>query len=396
ATRPPTESMFLEDFGHERLPGAWLVGTVVMLVVVELFARFVSRIGVLKMFAMAAGLSGVVLLILLSVRASSHVCSSSLSSAMLTGVYLRLATTYALYVFKEVYIILLVEAFWMAANLIFPVRTARWTYGLFCAAGAIGGIVGNAAALVLAGLVGSANGLWIIIPCLLLATVLALVFERNVGVELVADTRKTRKGLGLLGVPRLLLRSPYLVWILLLVATTQVVITLIDYEYNGAVKAAFSNVDTRTQVISTVYVAINLSSLAFQLLTGPVLRFVGVPATLFAVPVMLGATIVSYLAWPVFGVMAMAKVASKSLDYSLFRAAKEILYIPLSFRDKTEGKALVDMLVYRSAKGGTYPLFQGIAAGGVWSVPAVTLAFVGVWVGITRILVARFRRLERE
>ena len=50
--------------------------------------------------------------------------------------------------------------------------------------------------------------------------------------------------------------------------------------------------------------------------------------------------------------MVVVKVASKSLDYSIFRAAKELLYLPLSQAEKTQGKALIDMLTYRVAKGG--------------------------------------------
>ncbi len=38
----------------------------------------------------------------------------------------------------------------------------------------------------------------------------------------------------------------------------------------------------------------------------------------------------------------------KALDYSLFRAGKEMLYLPLSYGEKTRGKALVD--IPRSAK----------------------------------------------
>ena len=64
-------------------------------------------------------------------------------------------------------------------------------------------------------------------------------------------------------------------------------------------------------------------------------------------------------------------MASKAFDYSLFRSAKEMLYIPLSYEEKTRGKALIDMLAYRVAKGGASLLVAamlalGIASGVQW------------------------------
>lgn len=374
-TRPPTESLFLEEYGHERLPEAWLVVTVTMLLAVEIYSRLVVRVGALRMFAGSALVSGVLLALLMTLQAVG-----------VDGV------TYALYIWKEVYIILLVEAFWTVANVIFPIRTARWIYGFYCAAGAIGGVLGNLAAGLLAEWPGSQQSLWLVIPMLALAAGLALGFARRLPNDTTDATTVPRLGPGLWGVPRMLRASSYLTWMLVLVAVTQVVITLIDYEYNGAVRAAYPELDTRTQIISTVYGTINASSFFFQIATGPALRLIGVGGTLFVVPALLGTTVGLYLVWPLFGVMAVVKIASKALDYSLFRAAKEILYIPLSLREKTEGKALIDMLVYRSTKGGSYPLFRGIAAGGLFSVPQITFAFIGVWLGVTAVIARRYRQ----
>ena len=77
----------------------------------------------------------------------------------------------------------------------------------------------------------------------------------------------------------------------------------------------------------------------------------GIPLTLLAVPAILGISVVSFLIAPGFAVVAVTKVMSKVMDYSVFRAAKEILYIPLSYREKTQGKAVIDMMTYRLAKG---------------------------------------------
>ena len=53
----------------------------------------------------------------------------------------RPAAHYALYVWKDIYIIILVETFWSLANVVFVIKDAKKTYGLFCASGAIGGLL---------------------------------------------------------------------------------------------------------------------------------------------------------------------------------------------------------------------------------------------------------------
>jgi AAA family ATP:ADP antiporter len=44
-------------------------------------------------------------------------------------------------------------------------------------------------------------------------------------------------------------------------------------------------------------------------------------------------------------------VGLKGNDYSLFNAAKELLYFPLKKMQKTGAKYIVDMVAYRGAKG---------------------------------------------
>ena len=43
----------------------------------------------------------------------------------------------------------------------------------------------------------------------------------------------------------------------------------------------------------------------------------------------------------------------KAFDYSIFRAAKELLYIPLGFDERYRAKELIDVFGYRAGKGGS-------------------------------------------
>ena len=69
------------------------------------------------------------------------------------------------------------------------------------------------------------------------------------------------------------------------------------------------------------------------------------------------------------------------------------LYIPLSYREKTQGKSIVDMLTYRVAKGGASLILLGLIAIGAANLATVmTLVLIACWFIITIMVVARFRR----
>jgi AAA family ATP:ADP antiporter len=183
---------------------------------------------------------------------------------------------------------------------------------------------------------------------------------------------------------------------LLLICVVQIVITLIDYQFNAMVEATFPETDARTAAIGRVYAAIDATSIALQLLTGPILKLAGVSATLMAIPVLLGAAVTSFAAGPRLATIAIAKVAGKAFDYSLFRAAKELLYLPLSYAEKTQGKALVDILAYRVAKAGASLLLMAlVAVEAVFATTFIALGAIAVWVALSVVLTRRYARLVR-
>jgi len=371
--RPGVESLFLAEWSSRGLPLAWMAVAVVATAVVSLYNRFVGRVGLVTLLGRAALASGGVLALLLIAH-----------RIRLPG------ASFALYVWKDVYIVVLIEVFWSYANAAFPVRTARWIYGGFCVAGSLGGICANLAIGALAARFTTAGAVLFVLPVLGLTWLGAALFRRlpSTRDEPAAGSERPSPGAGF----AVLRRSGYLKRMLALIALVQVVITLIDYQYNVMVEAAYPDADARTAVIGQIYATINAGSLGLQAGTAFVLRYVGVPATLLGIPLLLGAAVGAFAIAPRFAAMAVAKVASKCMDYSIFRAAKEILYIPLGYAEKTQGKALVDMLTYRVAKGGASLLLLGLTAlaAGAW-VSWVSLGFIGAWIAVTVGLVRAWR-----
>ncbi|MFH1654517.1 MAG: Npt1/Npt2 family nucleotide transporter [Pseudomonadota bacterium] len=373
-SRPATESLFLQAHTSKGLPTVWLLVALFMLITVFFYNKFVVRMDLVRLMGSVSCVSALILTILIL-----------LTKIDFPGVY------YALYVWKDIYIVVLVEIFYTFANAVFPIHTARWSYGFFGVMGSLGSMTGNLAVGVIVKHVGTANALWFVPPMLLIVWFSMMPFSRKAGVGKPLDgiftSSQLRKTI------EVVRKSSYLFLILLLIPLTQIAITMIDFEYNTVLQNTFGDLDIRTGIIGKVYAVISFGTLALHLMTGPILRLFRIPVTLLAIPLLLGSGVAIFALIPKFFTMAIVKVASKCFDYSLFRAAKEMLYIPLSYAEKTIGKSVVDMLTYRVAKGGASLLLMGLLAiNGGSLVTWTTLLIILGWVIISVLITIRFRK----
>jgi len=369
--RPSVESLFVDTYTSAGLPYAWLGVAVAATLATAVYGRFAARMELTRLFG---AVIAVVLLLLAALLAAVHV--------EVPG------APYLLYLWKDVYIVVLVEMFWTVANSHFRLKEAKWLYGFFCACGAVGGMIANALVGDVAAAIGTDKTPLMVFP------LLAVCF---VATRLMPHTRKSggeKAPTDLLAGLRVIKASRYLGLLLAVIATVQVVVTLIDYQFNVLVEAAYPDKDVRTGVVGNVYFYIEVVSFGLQVCTGVVIRVLGVTGTLLAVPLLLGAAVTAFLFVPQFLTMAVAKVASKAMDYSIFRAAKEMLYLPLTYSERTQGKAVVDILTYRVAKGATSFLVLGLNAIGAPAVAAtgVALGLLAGWVALTIAIVRRYTR----
>jgi ATP:ADP antiporter, AAA family len=371
--RPAAESLFLEAHGAEALPKVWLLVAAGALATVGIYNRFSQRVGLVTLYgAVCLVTAGLLLLLLLAWR----------GDAPWAG--------YALYVWKDIYIVVLVEIFYSFANSVFPIGRARQLYGVFGIFGSIGGVIGNLSVGALAERHGTEASLLAMLPVLAISWLICLVLSRLAGLQPRKDRAPAALGEGLSAIRS----SSYLLWLLVLVGLVQVVITLIDYQYNGIVESLYGDTDARTAVMGRVYAAVNTGTIVGHAAVWPVIRSLTIPRTLLAVPAVLGVSVLGFALHPFFAAMAIAKVSSKVLDYTVFRAAKEMLYIPLGYAERTAGKAVVDMLTYRVAKGGASLLLLALGLAAVSpAISWIELALIGSWIAVTVVIGRRFRRL---
>ncbi|MBT3182405.1 MAG: hypothetical protein HN337_07865 [Deltaproteobacteria bacterium] len=371
--RPSAESLFLATHSSKSLPLVWLIVAAAMLCVVAIYNWFVTKHDLIRLFGYAAFASSITLVGLLLLKRME--------------VY---GVNYAIYVWKDIYVVVLVDLFYMYANSVFPIKTARWIYGFFGAFAAAGSIVGNLLVGKLAMAYGTVGSFWFAVPVLALIGFFCLPLSKIVGIG--KPLEKKYNHAHIREAWKVVRNSSYLTLILLLIFVVQIAVVLIDFEFNGVVESAFPDMDVRTGMIGKIYAIINSATFVLHLITGPLLRLVTVPGALISIPFILALSVVTFIAFPAFMVVAVMKAASKVFDYTIFKSAKEILYIPLTYEEKTMGKSIVDMLSYRIAKGGASLLLMGILGLGLMKiVPWVTLALILLWIVITWAIVKRFR-----
>ncbi len=402
--RPVSESLFLKEYTSKALPTVWMVVAAVALGVVALYNRYASWMPMLQLFGWVSVGSGLLVWGLIGLH--------------IAGVR---AGTFALYVWKDVYIVVLVEIFWGYANQVFDLRKARWLYGLFCVMGSLGGLVANLGVGPMARWWGTAHTAYLLVPMLvgMGLAVWALVrwvgheptasaasqgYSQKADTEASAETPHTGASLQTTTAEAsskkaawgdgfgVVWRSSYLWLVFLLILCSQIATNSLDYQYNQMLEKTYPNTDQRTAVVGQVYAIIDVVSMVFQFSTGLILRFVGVSATLLLIPVTLLVALCGFFVVPTFGMIAFAKIFDKSMGYSLFRAAKELLYLPLSHEEKTQGKAVVDVFSYRAAKGVASLLLLFLVYW-QWSrwLGTITALLLCAWLVLTFAIVRRYR-----
>lgn len=378
--RPATESLFLGAHGSRQLPWVWLLVAACMAGSVSAYNRVLTGRNLVRLFGGVSLVSGLVLIGL-----------QLLLRARFPGSY------YLLYAWKDIYMVVLVEIFYSFANAIFPIRSARWFYGLFGAVGAGGGVLGNLTGgwLAASGRLGTVDTLWVVLVPLGLLWLTSALFSRQV--QPLASRRPegsaaAERPMHIGQAFRVVRTSRYLLLVLGAVALAQVIVTAVDFEYNRVLESVYPDTDVRTGITGKIYALVQALTALLHLLSGPILRLAGAPLVLLALPVLLAGGLSAFALVPGFVTVGIVKVASKVFDYTLFRNAKELLYIPLSYAQITRGKSIVDMFIYRNAKVGASLLLLGlIAAGAAFLVVPLIVVLLAGWTLVLALAVRRFR-----
>ena len=377
--RAVSTSLFIEVYGAENLPWVMFAVPPSTFLLLYVFGRILSK----------AGPNRALLL------------TSLLSACLIGGSYglllrgVALATAF-IYVFREAYIVLIIEQYWSLVNSTLSSDQARRINGPFCGIASLGAIAGGLLVRQLAAPLGSESLLLFAAGSLLPAAACSALAYTLAG-EPKPRVEEAGGKKGHIGIA-LFLKSRYLVLICLLILTTQTVSTVLDLRFNGLVEMAKVDADERTAYYGSFYAGLNTAALLLQFLAVPlILRFVSLRTAHLAIPT------VHLLACAVLTIKpslrrgAIAFLLFKALDYSIFRAGKEIFYIPLSFDARYRVKQIIDTFGYRTAKGGSAGVFALVGLftkipGVAFSV--VAMAMAATWSVLVSTVTRRYQDLE--
>jgi len=329
--RPVSHSVFLSTYGSHFFPYVWIAIVPFNFLIIELYNRFLPKIGIQRMFYSILG---------------CIVGINVLAALFLSKIP---AFPFFFYIWKEIYVMLLFQQLWSLIHSTIRMGQAKFLYGLFFGFGGIGAICGSKFTDYCAVKIGSLNLLLGSLPllCLLAFAFYFLLKFSQVENKAAGETQITNFAKGV----KAIRNSKYLLFILAIVVTMQVVTTLVYYQFNTALESSIANQDLRTEYCGRIFGYANIASFAIQLFGAFLLvHFLGLRRSHLTIPIFLLFNAVGSLFFPSFAMITAAFVTIKAFDFSLFGVLKEMLYIPLKQEEKFQAKAIIDVFAYRSSK----------------------------------------------
>lgn len=321
--RSSSTALFIQSFGAKSTPWIWLSS-------VAFLGLSVTTINILQKYRSITFIF------------NSIVCLSlTIMGASLLSVYLGYNYGSGIFaVWKEVYIILVVHLSLGYLNSVIDLKTAKIVYGPLGALGSLGGVAGGLLTTKFMKLYGVYTAA--VIGLLILSFVVA-VFSFT--------QRQFLKSKEKSPITSLDDKKLYVAFICGLIVLSQFVINLANYKFNLGLEV-FKDASAKGAYLGNIYSSINIVSLVVQLIIIPIaFKYLSVRVVHILIPfvfsILIGLDLLEYLG--LLGT-AILFVSFKGLDYSIFSAAKEMLYFPLTQGQKYGAKYIVDMVVYRASK----------------------------------------------
>ena len=379
--RSVSSSLFIEAYGAEYLTRGMVAVPPSMIVMLYCYGRLLSWQGATRALVITSLFSAILIL--------------GCYAALIRGMSFAAAI---IYVFREAYIVIVIEQFWSFVNSVLTTEQAKRINGPFCAVASIGSFLGGTLVSKLATVLGS-EALLLFTAGSLVPTAALGVLAYKFGGEPKPSAEEAGGKLGHIGV-RTLFRSRYLIFIGVLIISTQVVSTVLDLRFNILAEMERPDTDMRTAFFGSVYGNLGLAAGILQLVAVPLaLRFIALRYIHLTIPIVHFVSSLILTLSPSLRTGTAAYVIFKALDYSLFRAGKELFYMPLSYDSRYRAKQVIDSFGYRFSKGGSAGVIElvrlgvGAIAGVAYSITAMVVAML--WGPIAFGLTRMYQKLEK-
>ena len=363
--RSPSESIFLSYFQAQQKPYALSLAPLLIFIFIYLYGIALSKYGSMK----AMAISFIFTFINLSFF------------YFLLLYYPNKYLAFLFLIFKESYVVIISEQYWSYINSILKNEEGKIFNGPIAGLGATGSLLGGWFISNYAKYFKTETFIFFSMLCLLPALILFILSYKDTGEPLPnKDEEYGKKGHLHLSI---LKENKTVLSIVIMIFLTQIIATLFDVNFTSYVKQNFIDKDLRTAFLGDFWMKVNIVSFSMQFIFTPIiLKKFKEKTILTIIPFIHIFTSIYLLINSNIFSASLAFLLFKSMDYSIFRAAKEILYIPFSYDTRYRAKQVADAFTYRFSKGFTSVI---LSIGNIFlktsiSVfPVFTLIFSGIW-----------------
>jgi len=257
-----------------------------------------------------------------------------------------------IYVWVGVLSVLVPVQVWTLANFVLTTREAKRAFGLVGSGAILGWIVGGLMTRVAVGRYGTEAMLLLTALTQLISAGLVVYIWRDRPAQVNGDVPAGEAGGGVLAALEVIAGSKYLKAIGAVILLASLATTVEAWQFKAIAKAAIPDTEELAIFFGTFNMVAGMVSLALQLLlTGRVLRRLGIGMTLFIVPVALAFTSVGVLATGTLLAATLLRASDQVLRYSIDKATVELLYLPVPVAQTFVVKSFIDTVVYRMGDG---------------------------------------------
>lgn len=332
--KPASRSLFIEHLGTQRLPYIWIAVALSMGLFISIYHRLVSRFNRQHIVMGSVLVFGIVLLLF-----------------RFWFFYPGKLGAVCFYVFVDILGVVLVEQFWSLVNSVYSTRDGKSWYGLVGTGGLLGGVTGGAVAAFLIKytpmktqdlVISAAITLFIILTLTAIMGRLGLFCEVDETAKAPTSVENGKPSTGF---------RRYLILIAAILLVSQLLSPVIEYQFLGQVESAYADMEARTAFLSMFFSLLSAVSIGVNLIITPLIhRRLGPIAGLLAQPLVIVLFCALFLFQPTLFFAAATRIGDRGLSYSINRASRELLYIPIGSLLIYRAKAWIDMFGYRLFK----------------------------------------------
>jgi AAA family ATP:ADP antiporter len=331
--KPASRSLFIDSLGAEKLPYVWIGTALIMFCLIGYYHRLVGRYARISV-----------------VMSSCLFFSGLLIIFRFMLIVSPVVTSICFYIFVDILGVILVEQFWSLTNSIYSTNEGKNWYGFVGTGGLVGGMTGGAVAALLIKHtpLQTQDLLLVAVGIILLIFTLTLIMGRS-GIYCEVDNPFRNDQTE--GSWCALRHSRYLILIAVILLFAQLASPFVEYQFLNTVQSTYAEREARTAFLSVFFSLLSAVSIIVNLGITPLIhRNLGVIAGLLIQPLAMVLCSWGFLLHPTLTMGAVTKISDRGLSYSINRASKELLYVPIDPLVIYQAKAWIDMFGYRIFK----------------------------------------------